>query len=50
MKDYIDYYIESNQDPDFQPDDEIYDHLELNEDDLAPFYEDPAGVDISESN
>lgn len=34
VKDSVDYYVESNQDPDFMDDDEIYDHLNLLEDEV----------------
>lgn len=44
IKDDVEYYVESNQDPDFIPDENLYDQFELIDDD-----DDTDGSDVSDS-
>ena len=49
VKDSVDYYIESNNDPDFMEDDEMYDHLDLLEEESFGVLEEHHIHDLEDS-
>lgn len=48
MKEAVDYYLDSHKDPDFQEDEEMYDHLDMVDEEPLAYLDELAAVAAAE--